>query len=147
MNLLTYLLAIGAGIMNPAQAGANAELHKSLQAPLLTGVWVYLSGLLGVLLLLAFARETFPGSGVLASVPWWAWTGGILSIASTLTGLIFAQKLGSGVFTGISVTASLLTSILLDHYGLIGFKVHPASPLRIVGGTLMVLGLWLIGKF
>lgn len=83
----------------------------------------------------------------LSRTPWWAWMGGVLSIGSTMAAAAFAQRLGSGVFTGISVTASLITSILLDNFGLVGFKTHPASPLRIVGGGLMIVGLWLAAKF
>ncbi len=73
--------------------------------------------------------------------------GGLISIASTMAGLTFAQKMGSGVFTGLSVTAAVVTSILLDHFGLIGFKVHPATPMRIAGAVMMIAGLWLISKF
>ena len=60
---------------------------------------------------------------------------------------MFAQKLGSGLFTGLSLTASLIVSILLDQMGWIGFKQHSASPLRLLGGALMIGGVWLITKF
>ncbi len=142
-----YLLAIGAGAVNPAQAGANAQLRKSVDNALFSAGVVYVSGLLGILLIQLFVREGWPGSGKFAQTPWWAWTGGLLSIAATLAGITFAQKMGSGVFTGISVTASLVTSILLDNFGWVGFKVHPASWPRIAGCALMIAGLWMVAKF
>ena len=147
MSWITYLLAICAGGANPAQAGANAQLNKSLGSTVWAGIFIYLSGLLGMLLALAIFRQTFPASGKMAETPWWAWTGGLVSLGSTLAGLTFAQKMGSGLFTGLSVTAALITSIAFDHFGLIGFKVHPVSPMRLAGGILMILGLWLIAKF
>ena len=61
--------------------------------------------------------------------------------------LTIAQRLGSGLFTGATVTAALLTSVLLDHFGLIGFKQHPASPARLAGCGIMIAGLWLIARF
>ncbi len=82
----------------------------------------------------------------MASVPWWAWTGGVLSIASTLAGLTLAQKMGSGLFTGVSLTASLVTSIVLDKFGLIGFKPHPLSSLRMTGAGFLIAGIWMIAK-
>ena len=82
-----------------------------------------------------------------ASVPWWAWLGGLVSVVSTIIALTVAQKLGSGVFTGVSVTASLITSVLLDHFGLIGFRQHSASPARVAGCALLIAGLWLIARF
>jgi len=142
-----YLLAVAAGAANPAQAGANAQLKKSVDNALFSAVVVYFSGLLGVMLIQLIVRHSWPGAGKLAQTPWWAWTGGLLSIAATLAGITFAQKMGSGVFTGITVTASLMTSILLDNFGWVGFKVHPASWPRLVGCALMIAGLWMVAKF
>lgn len=147
MRLIIYLLAIAAGAANPVQAGANAELKTSTGATVFAAGAVYLSGLAAVLMIHFFVREGWPTLDKLARTPWWAWAGGVLSIGSTMAAAAFAQRMGSGVFTGISVTASLVTSILLDNFGLVGFHVHPASPMRILGGALMITGLWLTAKF
>jgi transporter family-2 protein len=146
VNILSYLFAIVAGSANPAQAGANAQLNKGLASPVWSALFVYASGLLGVLLLQMILRQAWPG-GRFGSIPWWAWVGGFLSIGSTMAGLMLAQKMGSGVFTGLSLTASLVTSIVLDQFGLLGFKPHPVSPLRLAGAGLMISGIWLIAKF
>jgi transporter family-2 protein len=132
---------------NPAQAGANAELRKSSGDAIFSALVVYASGLVFVALALLVTRHLWPGKETLAHVPWWAWLGGVLSIASTLAGITLAQRLGSGVFTGITITASLVISILFDHYGWLGFKEHPASWPRIAGACLMVSGLWLVSRF
>ena len=142
-----YIAAIAAGAANPVQAGTNAELRKTLHEAILPAVAVYLSGLVGVLLVQLFVREGWPSAERLAGTPWWAWLGGVISIASTLAGITLAQRMGSGVFTGLSVTASLVSSVLLDHFGWIGFKAHPVSLPRILGCGLMVAGLWLVSRF
>ncbi len=147
MNWIAYLAALAAGAANPAQAGANAELRKSLQGALVPAVAVYLSGLCGVLIIQLILREGWPSADRLARTPWWAWLGGLLSIASTMAGITLAQRLGSGVFTGLSLTAAIISSVLLDNFGWIGFKVHPASWPRVLGCALMVCGLWLVSKF
>ena len=109
MLSIAILIALAAGAANPFQTGVNAELNKQLQQPALAGVWVYLSGLAGLLLMgLALRQFSAAHLGRLAAafpqVPWWAWMGGLISIGSTMAGLLFAQRLGSGVFTGLSVT-------------------------------------------
>jgi transporter family-2 protein len=147
VNWLIYLAAIAAGAANPGQAGTNAELRKSIGQPVFAALWVYASGLIGVLLVQVIVREAWPGEQKFAAAPWWAWMGGFISIASTVAGLMLAQRLGSGVFTGISLTASLAMSVILDHFGWIGFKVHPASWPRVLGCLLMVVGLWFVSKF
>lgn len=151
MIWLTVLVALLAGAANPFQAGTNAELNKQLHQPLLAGLWVYLTGLAGLLVAAAAAplltRHSYAGVlGRVGHVSWWAWLGGLISIASTMAGLALAQKLGSGLFTGLTLTASILMSVLLDQFGLIGFRQHSASPLRIVGCCLLVGGVWLVAR-
>lgn len=146
MQWLFVLFAAAAGALNPFQ-NVNAEMNKHWQQPLWTATWVYLSGLAGVLLVQAFVRQPVPAHDVLHATPWWAWLGGFVSIVTTMVGLIYAQRLGSGVFTGVSISGAILMSILLDHMGWIGFKQHPASPMRLAGAGLMVAGVWLVMKF
>lgn len=148
MVFLSYLFALLAGASSPVQAGASSELNKGLASPVWAALFVYVSGLLGILIVLLLMRSPFPGSRVHSEhIPWWAWSGGILSIGMTVTGLTLAQKLGSGVFTGLTLTASLLVSVTLDNFGLMGFQRHPLSTLRGIGAALMVAGIWLIAKF
>ena len=146
MAWLIVLLAIGAGSLAPLQ-GTNAELFKHWQQPIWTTTWVYLSGLAGILLIEALVRQPLPAAEGFHAAPWWAYMGGFVSIATTLIALMFAQRLGSGMFTGLSLTASVCVSILLDHMGWIGFKQHSASPMRLVGAGLMVAGVWMVSKF
>ncbi len=70
-----------------------------------------------------------------------------MSVGSTLAGLMLGQKLGSGVFTGLSITAAIVVSVVLDQLGIVGLKQHSASPLRIGGCALMIAGLWLVARF
>lgn len=148
MNVLAYVFAFAAGAANPVQAGASSQLNKGLASPLWSALFVYASGLLGVVLVELIVRQAWPDARFGSSdLPWWAWTGGLLSIASTIAGLTLAHKMGSGLFTGLSLTASLLSSVALDQFGLMGFKQHSISPLRITGAGLMIVGIWLIAKF
>jgi bacterial/archaeal transporter family-2 protein len=148
VNILSYILAFTAGSASPVQAGASAQLNKGLVSPIWSALFVYASGLAGVLLIQLILHQAWPGQRFGSSrLPWWVWTGGILSIASTMSGLTLAQRMGSGMFTGLSLTASLLTSMVLDHFGLMGFTRHPLSSLRVTGAGLMIAGIWLIAKF
>lgn len=147
MNWLIYLLSALAGASNPAQAGANAALKKSLGPVLPATLWVYLTGFIGIALIQLFVRQTWPGPAKWSVTPWWAWTGGLLSVGATLAGAAFASKLGSGVFTGISVTSAIVMSVVLDNFGWVGFKVHPVSWPRAAGCALMIAGLWMVSRF
>lgn len=147
MPWLVILIALAAGAANPFQSGANAELQVHAHAGLWTTAWVYASGLAGVLLVQAFVRQPLPTAVSLQGTPWWAWLGGLISIAATAAGLTLAQRLGAGLFTGLTISASVAVSLLLDAQGWLGFRHHAASPMRILGGALLVLSVWLIARF
>ncbi len=146
MTILFVLIALAAGAANPLQSGANAQLNKQLGAPVWAAISVYATGLLGVLLVQLFLRHPLPASQVVTTVKPWAWLGGLVSIASTVAGLTLAQRMGSGVFTGLTLTASLVTSVLLDQFGLVGFAQRSASPTRMVGCGLMIAGAWILSR-
>jgi transporter family-2 protein len=147
VSFLSYVIAILAGSASPVQAGASSQLNKDLASPMWAALCVYTSGLAGVLLVQLVVREAWPAHKLIAGAHGWAWAGGILSIALTMTGLTLAHKMGSGLYTGLTLTASLLTSVLLDHFGLMGFKQHPVTGMRGLGAGLLIAGIWLIAKF
>lgn len=146
MGLFGIVLAILAGAANPFQSATNAELNKQIGQPAWAGLTVYATGLIGMAIVLAVSRQPFPG-GRLSGVHWWAWMGGLISILSTMAGLILAQKMGSATFTGLALTASVITSVLLDQFGLVGMRQHATSPARAVGCGLLIAGIWLVAKF
>jgi transporter family-2 protein len=146
VGLFGIVFAILAGAANPFQSATNAELNKQLAQPAWSGLTVYATGLMGMAIVLAVARQPFP-AGKLNGVPWWGWMGGLISILSTMAGLMLAQKMGSAMFTGLTLTASVITSVLLDHFGLVGMRQHTASPARVLGCGLLIAGIWLVAKF
>lgn len=146
MLWVIYLVALAAGAANPFQSGANAQLNKQLGQPIWAGVIVYATGLAGMLLVQVIFGRVFPWSKA-GEVSWWAWLGGLVSIASTMAGLTLAQRLGSGLFTGLSITAAVITSVMLDQFGWLGFRQHAASPARLAGCGLLIAGLWLVARF
>ena len=45
------------------------------------------------------------------------------------------------------ITGLLAASIVFDHFGWIGFAVHPASLWRVLGAAFMILGVGLVALF
>ena len=145
MAWFAFLVSVLSGAANPLQSATNGELNRQLHQPVWAGIVVYASGLLGMLVVQLFVRGPVPLAEA-GGVSWWAWMGGLISIASTMAGLTMVQKLGAGIFTGLSLTASLVMSVALDHYGLVGLKQHTASPGRLLGCGLLVAGVWLVSR-
>ena len=83
----------------------------------------------------------------LAHIPWWAWVGGIIGAVYIMSMLLVAERLGAAFFLGRTVTAAIVTSLMLDHFDLVGFPRHPAGAWRSLGAALMISGLSLIATF
>jgi bacterial/archaeal transporter family-2 protein len=45
------------------------------------------------------------------------------------------------------IAGQLVSGIILDHWGLIGYEIHPTNVWRLVGIALLVAGVVLIKKF
>jgi Putative inner membrane exporter, YdcZ len=79
--------------------------------------------------------------------PWWGWLGGALGAVYAVTMVLLARELGAATLTALAVTGQLVCSVMLDHFGWVGFNEHAAGIGRIVGCLLMVAGFFLIARF
>lgn len=147
MNAFAYLYIAVAGVLQTIQGGANTHLRKVLDQPWITGLWVYFLGLVGFGLACAVVRPALPSWQQVTQVPWWAMLGGGLGVFVIYGQLNFAGRVGAGPFNGIMVTSAIITSLALDHFGVLGFQAHPINLWRVLGGALMVAGITLIAVF
>ena len=148
MPLLLGLFAILAGVSNPLQSAANATLNKVLASPVLAAVAVYAIGAVCLAACVPFLGFGERGAiGKLAGLPWWAFVGGVCNLAFLMSTLLVTKRLGSATFTMLVVIAATVTSIALDHFGLMGFEVRHATALRILGGGLAICGVVLVAAF
>ena len=147
MGWIAFLFALLSGAAITVQAGSNSQLKQSLNNPVGALVVNYVLGLISVVLVAVTMRVTIPAAEKIGSVPWWAWMGGVLGILYGLSVVFLASQMGAATLIATVVTGQLVFSVVVDHFGWVGFDVHRAGPLRIVGCALMVGGLALIAKF
>ena len=88
-----------------------------------------------------------PSRADVAGVRWWMPLAGITGAVAVFAGLLFVDKVGAGAFNGLLITANLLTSVALDHFGWFGMKRVKAGPPRLIGAAVMVAGIVLISLF
>jgi bacterial/archaeal transporter family-2 protein len=147
MIALSLLVALFAGAFVTLQTGSNARLKEALGQPLHA---VVISSLIGIVLLcaaIAVTRTPLPSPGRLTGAPWTAWLGGMLGAAYAITVVVLARDLGAATLTALVVTGQLICSVVLDHFGLLGFELHAAGAGRLVGCALLLAGTALIWKF
>ena len=137
-----YGITLLAGIANAIEPGQNATLAKSTGHPLLAGLVCFTLAL--AIFIVAMLVTGKRGKLDFAATPWWVWPGGILGAAVVIAQLYLADSLGAAPFLGVVVTGGVVASIILDHFGLVGFKPHRAGRWRVLGGVLMIAGVTLV---
>jgi transporter family-2 protein len=142
-----YPIILVAGALQAWGPPMNGVLRKSLTNPWLASLVSFLPivALLGVLWF-CLPRPLPTAEGV-AAMPWWAPLGGVIGAFAVIAGLLFVDKVGAGAFAGLTITANILMSLAIDHFGLFGVQQHSMGPGRALGAALMVAGIVAISKF
>ena len=139
--MFNIFLALLAGAMLPVQVGVNNALRGALGHPLWASLASFFVGTIVLLLATIALKIPVP---TLAKAPLWMWTGGVLGVIYVSLSIILAPRLGAAALVGLIVAGQLGASLLVDHFGWLGFPSHPISPSRIAGAALLFAGVWLI---
>jgi transporter family-2 protein len=142
--MLYFVLAFVAGMALTIQVGINSTLRRGLGNPWMATLVSFLVGTVGLALFLLLMRTSLPTKTAIASVPAWAWFGGLVGAFYVATTVIAGPRLGSATLLALVVLGQLLASLVIDHYGWIGFPEHPLSTQRILGAILLFSGVLLI---
>jgi transporter family-2 protein len=135
------------GALQTCGAAMNGQLNKHIVNPWLASTISF------ALITFFFASATLimprplPTTNDIANLPWWAVVGGLVGAVQVYAGLTLVNKVGAGTFMGLTVTAALVTSLVIDHFGWFRMNAHPINPWRALGGALLVAGVALVAKF
>lgn len=141
------LVALIAGALVPFQAGSNAALGRALGHPLWATVASLMVSLLMVVPVLIALRVPMPLVGQALRLPLWAWLGGVAGVIYLTAALMLTPKLGATTFIVIVIAGQMLTSLAIDHFGLMGLAVKPVNAGRIAGVALICVGMLLVQWF
>ncbi len=140
--LVLLVLVISMGY--PVQAGANGTLAQYLGHPLLAALTNTVVASLALVVMAIVFRAPLPSFTGIALAPWWAWTGGLLGATFVFSALTLAPKLGAAAFVATGVVGTMISSLLLDHFGLIGYRPIAITPSRVLGTLLVIAGMVLL---
>ena len=98
--------------------------------------------LIGVIMLIQ--RGGHLGSG--ATVPWYAYTSGVLGLVIVGTLAYSAPRLGLVAAFTVFITAQFLMGALVDQFGWMGAEARPLNLARLAGMVLLLTGTWLITR-
>lgn len=140
------LLALAAGVLLPVQAGLNAQLRSALGSPVAAALVSFLVGTAGLAAVALLLRTPLPLGRAWAATTPWQWGGGLIGAVYVLAAIVLAPRLGAATLIAAVVAGQMMTSLVLDQYGLVGFPVHSLNPVRVLGAALVIVGVVLIQR-
>jgi bacterial/archaeal transporter family-2 protein len=148
MSWLFAPFAVLLGVVLTTQVATNTQLGTALGNPYIPATVNMVIGFFATAILTWSLTSEWPTREMVRSAPAYAWFAGGLMGVIYLTGtILLAPKLGAGALVGLIIAGQLLFSVLLDHFGWLGFEQHPANFARLSGCVLMIAGVFLISKF
>src|SRR4030095_6236991 len=145
-DFIYLIMALITGALIPIQASTNAVFSKSIGNPLVTGLMVFIVGLLGMILFAVISRVSLPGQTQLLSAPLYSYLGGIIVATYVVMITILAPRIGVGTAIGLIVTGQIICAIIIDHFGFFNVPVQQLSLSRSLGALLMIAGIYLVMK-
>ena len=143
---LPSALALVAGVSVVIQQVLNANLRSELNSAVWSGFMSYLLGVLCMVGLAIMLREPIPSVGVVARIPWWAWSGGLFGAIFIGLSILVAHQLGAATLIALLVTGQMTASIIIDHFGWLGLTQKPVDLARLIGVGLLIGGVVLIRR-
>ena len=145
--LLLLPLALVAGMAAPTQFAINSQLRQVVGGPVLAAALSFLIGTVVLVAAAAVIRRSVPDLGPITSAPWWMYLGGFLGAFYVVASVILTPRLGAATTIGLFLAGQVVASVGIDHFGLFGVPVQPASLPRILGALLIVVGVAVVQRF
>jgi transporter family-2 protein len=140
-QILLLALMFCGGIAIAIQPSINGRLAQK------AGVFESscISFAVGTLLMLVVVLVAGKGSlREVTQASWWELTGGALGAFFVTMTIIAIPRIGTTSALAMVIAAQLATSVLLDHFGLFGFRTIPLDSKRAFGVALLMAGAGLI---
>jgi bacterial/archaeal transporter family-2 protein len=145
---MTYILAlIGAGLIGICAAvepAVNSGLGKVI-TPRLATFHSFIVGFI-LIIFINISSGSFKEYRLIAKAPPYLWIGGLLGITIVYVGAKVTPVLGVASTVTIMVSLQIISSMLIDSFGLFGSTKVPLDFSRIIGILLMIIAVKLIVK-
>lgn len=137
--MLYGLLGVAIGLLMPNQSAVNNRLRSSVASPWVMATISFLVGTscLALLTWATVGTVTFDGALVVTQ-PWWLWIGGLVGVVGMTTTVLLLPVIGALYSTALNLTAQVITTMVIDHFGIFGVEIYPASPWRLVGALIVL---------
>ncbi len=140
-SVMLFLFMFCGGVAVALQPSINGRLAQRIGVVESSCV----SFAVGTLALLAIALLAGQGSfRPVTTARWWELTGGFLGALFVTLTIVAVPRIGTASAMAATITAQLLTGLLLDHFGLFSLRSVPMDGKRAFGVALLLAGAGLV---
>ncbi len=140
-------LAIAAGIMMPTQAAINNKLALSVNSSILAAFVSFIVGTIGLFIYILATGIPLGNLTDAKNAPAIAWIGGLLGAFFVAATVSLVPRLGVALMFSLVIAGQMAVTLVIDHFGILDVPVKQISVMRVVGVTLITVGVILIRKF
>ena len=139
VRLLIWAALAGAFI--PVMAILNGRLGKSMGEALHASVILFGVGFLFCLTVEIVLTKSLPHATDIANAKPIEYLGGFIVGFYVISATLLAPRIGLANFIVCAVSAQIIISVVIDHFGLLGAMVRPVSMTRLIGIGLLIAGI------
>ncbi len=141
----TLIVAVIIGLLGGVAVGLQGPLASLMSQRIGTVESVFIIHFGGAVMAGALLLAMSGGNlGAWRSVPWYALGAGVWGLVVLSAVSYTIPRIGAATTVTLIVTAQLILSAVLDHFGLLGTSVRPTDLPRLIGIAVLFLGTWLM---
>jgi len=119
----------------------NGRLGKSMGEALHASVILFGVGFVFCLTVALVLTKSLPQAADLANAKPIEYLGGFIVGFYVISATLLAPRIGLANFIVCAVSAQIIISVVIDHFGLLGAMVRPVSVTRLAGIGLLIAGI------
>ncbi|WP_290776177.1 DMT family transporter [Exiguobacterium sp. UBA5002] len=139
--MLAIIIGFIIGLLVPVQTSVNTRLRGVVGSPFLASLISFSIGSLFLLILVLLVEGNLTGLTAAADEPYWIWAGGVLGVIYLTGNILLFPRLGGVQTVIMPIFGQVIMGLLIDHFGLFEANVTTLSLTRIIGATLVLLGV------
>ena len=101
-------------------------------------VIVHLVGLIGIIIILVIRKSKVK---IYKSVPLYAYSAGVIGVLPIIFNNISFTVLGVSITLALGLLGQSVTSLVVDHYGMFNMTVVKFNKRKLVGLTIIIIGI------
>lgn len=134
---MTKIISVAIGMLITLMITLNGTLANAT-GNYTSSMLIHFLGLVGTIIVMIMAKAKLK---LRNNLSWYVYTGGVIGVLTVLFNNLSFATLGVSLTVALGLLGQSLSSLIIDHYGLLGMKKIPFESKKIIGLLLIISGI------